>query len=696
MTTANTLFRLTHRPKWFLAALGNTKGSIQAGQSIFSLKPGEEAIRIKHFHRSLCFQSSSGSFGDSLDDFIFCYTEILPEEENFEISAFFTVKEVSAALSWQSGYGIFVADTVNCADKNCRFRNHLGIGRFRTRSTVSQSAGMRVVSGYRDSGASEVAGKRVVDLSRAADFPAQSPRISAGESYLLSLKKTDAGFTGSITFQNETQTFSFPGCDILTQQTPQKIYVGLAVAGALTLDVSDIHFLPCPGKASRTPKDAIQMALPDYPFPRELLAEVKPTCETISTPEIYVSPAGEATGDGSRLYPLDLQTALSAANEGQTIWLLDGVYRPSSPYYVPKNSWEDSKQRTAVRAEHAGKAVLDGSNLLQAAPLFILRGDRWHLKDLVFCNSPLSGLLICGSDNRIEHCEAYGNRDTGILICTYPGTDRSEWPCGNHVICCDSHHNRDDAGENADGFGAKLSIGEGNVFFECTAHHNVDDGFDLFSKNVLGPIGSVTIENCVAYEKGPSKEDIQKGKSGGMGFKLGGDHLAIPHRVKNCIAFQNHEAGFCTNNNPSTRMENLTAWKNGRLPLLYNYRLLTRRTDIPTDWQLSGLLPENSVYSNVAGQVDMPLVIREAVGQSNAEIDQRQIQELECQFVSTDTSIPITRDEQDLIEMHGLFSLKEDSLILQGAAGPLPLIPGAKLDAEHLEERLQRKRQLCM
>ena len=128
--------------------------------------------------------------------------------------------------------------------------------------------------------------------------------------------------------------------------------------------------------------------------------------------------------------------------------------------------------------------------------------------------------------------------------------------------------------------------------------------------------------------------------------------------------------------------------------LAESFRELSENT--PVDRITVREIAENSVYSNVAGQVDMPLVIREAVGQSNAEIDQRQIQELECQFVSTDTSIPITRDEQDLIEMHGLFSLKEDSLILQGAAGPLPLIPGAKLDAEHLEERLQRKRQLCM
>ena len=103
-------------------------------------------------------------------------------------------------------------------------------------------------------------------------------------------------------------------------------------------------------------------------------------------------------------------------------------------------------------------------------------------------------------------------------------------------------------------------LGKETFFFECTAHHNVDDGFDLFSKNVLGPIGSVLIENCIAYENGRNGNIGKTRVHGGMGFKLGGDHLAIPHKVKNCIAYRNRQAGFSTNNNPVTRMENLTAW----------------------------------------------------------------------------------------------------------------------------------------
>ena len=696
MNVSGKLLREVFGRRWFLSALGDADGFVMSGWQVYNLRREASAGKLKIRGRELRLQGSKGSFGDSLDDFLFCYTPILPEQENFEISAVFTVREVSSSVSWQTGYGIFVADTVSCSNRNRRYRNHLGIGRFRTHSTVKQSTGMRVVSGYRAADASEIVGNRILDLSRDADFPAQAPGISEGERYRFLLKKTDEGFSGSISFQGETKTFSFPGCDFLMRQDPHRLYVGFAVAGTLTVDVSEICFLCSPGKSSVTPNDAIRMALPDYPFSREILPEPTVNCKSFPHPDLFVSADGKADGDGSRSDPLDLQTALNAAREGQTIWLTDGIYRPKTPYYVPKRSVGDDTHKIALRAEHTGKAVLDGSDLSEKAPLFILRGNAWHLQDLIFCGSPSSGLMICGSRNRIDHCEAYQNQDTGILICTYPGTGRAEWPEGNHVVCCDSHHNRDNAGENADGFGAKLSIGGGNVFFECTAHHNVDDGFDLFSKNVLGPIGSVTIENCVSYENGRQGNDGKKRILGGMGFKLGGDYLAIPHEVKNCIAFLNCQAGFSTNNNPCARMEDLTAWRNGSPPILHNYQMMTQRTDILPDWQMSGLLPENCACLNAAGRVTLPAAMQGPTGKLAAEADAQLTQELEKLFVSTDTSTQITRDENDLIDLHGLLTLKTETAIADRAAGPLPGVPGAKLDAEHLKERIRRKKQLLL
>ena len=310
MNLSDKLFQKLIGRKWFLAALGDIDGSVTADGQVYDLKREAPASIVRVRSSELCFQASKGTFGDSLDDFLFCYTEIQPDRNNFEIGAVFTVKETAPSLSWQSGDGIFAADTVIQNKRNCRYRNHLGIGRFRTRSTVKQSAGMRVVSGYQDADASEVVGNRILDLSRTAEFPAQSPRISVGETYLFSLKKTDAGFTGRISFQGKTQSFLLPGCDFLMKQDSQTIYVGFAIAGALTVEVSEICFRRSPGKSSITPDGTIRMALPDYPFPRELLSEPMLHKRPLSYSELFVSADGKANGDGSLTNPLDLHTAL--------------------------------------------------------------------------------------------------------------------------------------------------------------------------------------------------------------------------------------------------------------------------------------------------------------------------------------------------------------------------------------------------
>ena len=48
-------------------------------------------------------------------------------------------------------------------------------------------------------------------------------------------------------------------------------------------------------------------------------------------------------------------------------------------------------------------------------------------------------------------------------------------------------NNADRAMEDADGFAAKLTTGEGNVFDGCIAAYNADDGWDLFAKAATGP-----------------------------------------------------------------------------------------------------------------------------------------------------------------------------------------------------------------
>ena len=168
-------------------------------------------------------------------------------------------------------------------------------------------------------------------------------------------------------------------------------------------------------------------------------------------------------------------------------------------------------------------------------------------------------------DNVIRNCEAYGNGDTGFLICSFPGSSKNGWPKRNRVESCCSHDNCDSVRCNADGFGAKLSLGEGNGFFNCKAFHNIDDGFDLYTKSSIGKIGPVTLEGCVAESNGWLSDEIRPSgdPKTGVGFKLGGEGLKVRHQVRYCVANDNARVGFDANSNPGVSLSACEARGNG-------------------------------------------------------------------------------------------------------------------------------------
>lgn len=150
-----------------------------------------------------------------------------------------------------------------------------------------------------------------------------------------------------------------------------------------------------------------------------------------------------------------------------------------------------------------------------------------------------------------------------------------------------SHNNYDNGatyGENADGFGGKLSIGYGNVFDGCIAYRNSDDGWDLFAYASNGNIGTILIENCIAYENGfleytreesnsifaPEEVEIDEksnvydtSNGDGNGFKLGGQIMEGDVVVRNSVAYGNKLHGVTDNSNPGLiRLENVTSFDN--------------------------------------------------------------------------------------------------------------------------------------
>ena len=283
---------------------------------------------------------------------------------------------------------------------------------------------------------------------------------------------------------------------------------------------------------------------------------------------IYASPNGG--GDGkSESSPTDVLTAIKSVPAGGTIFLLGGTYKYTSTIMIEEsNSGSAGAYKTIAAAPNAevkfdftGQAV-DGANRG-----FVLDGSYWHFYGFTIANAGDNGMLLSGDNNIIEMMVFEGNQDTGLQISRYNGSYNTiaQWPANNLVKNCTSRNNCDDATmENADGFAAKLTCGEGNVFDGCIAYCNSDDGWDLYAKEATGPIGKVTIKNSIAFRNGFTEDGKGYGDCDGNGFKLGGGGVGTRHTVENCLAFENLNCGFTDNNNPKFGdMKNCTAYNNG-------------------------------------------------------------------------------------------------------------------------------------
>ena len=591
--------------EWDMRVFGRARGKILLpkrevlfkGPSGIPLSAYDEEIR-----KGITLEIPAGKFGDSEDHFLFCYREIDPRRENFVLSARFTVLETGNG-NWQSGYGIMAVDTVSVEKFLSVWRNHLLVGRCRTRNAGRIDCGMRIAAGHKSQMGLPEPGRRVLDLSRALLPFREGDHIREGESIVLELEKTDQGFIGRVFREGEQGEVFLPGCDFLCEQDLGKIYVGFAAAGGLKVRVEQARFRKSPGAYSKCPEGSIRMCLPDYPFDPSRIREPEDPAEGLRDGTIVVSPSGDPRGEGSMTSPMSLPEAVRLAGPGCEILLEDGDYPLREPVYINKEKSGKEEARIRLAARHPGKAVLDASGIGPGLPGVILRGDFWTLEGLVVRGAPSAGIHVAGSCNEILRCETKENRDTGLLITAYPGAEKDEYPAYNLIRDCESHHNEDEAGQNADGFGAKLRIGKGNRFLRCTAHHNVDDGFDLYCKRVAGSMEGVLLEDCTAFRNGPFASgcgrEIRTGR--GCGFKLGGESQPVHHIVRRSAAFFNDYAGFTNNSNPVVELEDLRAWQNGKARGA-DYELSTRDEEDAADWILFGLQPESGVHIVYRGQ----------------------------------------------------------------------------------------------
>ena len=291
--------------------------------------------------------------------------------------------------------------------------------------------------------------------------------------------------------------------------------------------------------------------------------------------DLYVSPSGKSTAAGTQNAPMDLLTAINSISAGYTIWMEEGTYKAYELYGAPiviaeSNSGAEGAYKT-ISSINGGTVTIDFSGMAELGSNrgIVLDGSYWHFYDIDICNAGDNGMLLSGDNNIIELCQFYANHDSGLQISRYnTSADTIDlWPSNNVILNCTAFDNKDEATcENADGFAAKLTCGEGNVFDGCISYCNSDDGWDLYAKPATGSTGVVTIKNSVAFGNGKLTNGEGSANGDMNGFKLGGSNkqCPTPHVVTNCIAFNNGATGFTDNGNGgAVTLTNCTSVNNG-------------------------------------------------------------------------------------------------------------------------------------
>jgi pectate disaccharide-lyase len=310
---------------------------------------------------------------------------------------------------------------------------------------------------------------------------------------------------------------------------------------------------------------------------------------TYSGKNLYVTPEGTAFGKGTKADPLDITSAINYAKPGQTIILESGTYFMKRVVRIEKGNDGTAKQRITLKCEDPVKHAV--FNFSGASAGFELYGNYWTLEniDVTKTIGDVKGLQVYGSYNILTRVDAYENGDTGIQISGRSMDPPAKWPHDNLIQYCESFGNCDPAQNNADGFGAKLTTGERNVFKNCVSHHNVDDGWDLYAKVETGPIGAVLIEDCITYKNGTKLDGT--GKGDGNGFKMGGDGIAVKHILRNSISWGNGANGITCNSNPALILDHVTSFGNGN----YNINLYGKgkAEDYPRTFITTGIISMN-------------------------------------------------------------------------------------------------------
>ncbi|EOY4513461.1 exopolygalacturonate lyase [Vibrio vulnificus] len=620
-------------------------------------QPIEEGKLLSQF----TIESRGGKLANSHEGLTFYYTE-LPTDVNFTLSADVVLEqlgpETGATPNRQEGAGLMVRDILGAErlvpqpEGHEEFPSASNMVMNLLRSHSRTNDGMTNFNASFREGVYQPWGTAGNRLSR-VDY-AEGVPYGTAETFRMTLTRTNDGFKVSYRQGDKEQTQDVKGANanIVEMQNPESQYIGFFASRNAKMSVSNVDLQLSPADTIDAPKyqakqeqlmfqlaSADRSATQRYPVQARAnysgTVELKHNGKTVSSKklnagelfsqqvelnrdknqfeltftaiegptldkqilryevtrvslpnplQLHVSPSGTASGNGSAAKPLDFATAVALLPAGGTIILQEGDYQGIT---IPVTASGTAEQMKYLKAAEGKVRIVSE---------FQHDANYWHYENIEVAGAQF---FVHGSHNQFEKMVTHSAPDTGFVITSPEKIGRALWASYNTVIDSESFNNMDPSQINADGFAAKMRIGDGNTFIRCLSHHNIDDGWDLFNKVEDGANGAVTIIDSIAFNNGRTLDVANKGGTIGNGFKLGGEGIPVSHVVKNSLSFNNNMDGFTDNFNPgSLVLSNNVAIDNKR----FNY--LFRQSPYAGDIE-QGTFTENRSYRfQVSSQYD--------------------------------------------------------------------------------------------
>ncbi|OZS55179.1 exopolygalacturonate lyase [Vibrio vulnificus] len=620
-------------------------------------QPIEEGKLLSQF----TIESRGGKLANSHEGLTFYYTE-LPTDVNFTLSADVVLEqlgpETGATPNRQEGAGLMVRDILGAErlvlqpEGHEEFPSASNMVMNLLRSHSRTNDGMTNFNASFREGVYQpwgTAGNRLNRVDYAEGVP-----YGTAETFRMTLTRTNDGFKVSYRQGDKEQTQDVKGANanIVEMQNPESQYIGFFASRNAKMSVSNVDLQLSPADTIDVPKyqakqeqlmfqlaSADRSATQRYPVQARAnysgTVELKHNGKTVSSKKVnagelfsqqvelnrdknqfeltftaiegptldkqilryevtrvslpnplqlHVSPSGTASGNGSAAKPLDFATAVALLPAGGTIILQEGDYQGIT---IPVTASGTAEQMKYLKAAEGKVRIVSE---------FQHDANYWHYENIEVAGAQF---FVHGSHNQFEKMVTHSAPDTGFVITSPEKIGRALWASYNTVIDSESFNNMDPSQINADGFAAKMRIGDGNTFIRCLSHHNIDDGWDLFNKVEDGANGAVTIIDSIAFNNGRTLDVANKGGTIGNGFKLGGEGIPVSHVVKNSLSFNNNMDGFTDNFNPgSLVLSNNVAIDNKR----FNY--LFRQSPYAGDIE-QGTFTENRSYRfQVSSQYD--------------------------------------------------------------------------------------------